>query len=203
VPAVRRIDLLTGAEQTLRARSGTFAGALSAVLDVSDAAGAVHVVLLFSGADGITAYGLDGRQLWRRRQAVLELVDDDHGVAYVASGSALIGIDVLTGTVTTRAASSVAGSLYWVSDDVALGLDQNALGEAWGYSLSARRVVWTSTALPWPHFFVDLSGLGGSASRASDIVVLATCAQVGTVLGAAAAPPCAKPELAAVLIRSR
>jgi len=86
---------------------------------------------------------------------------------------------------------------------VALGLDQNALGEAWGYSFTARRVAWTSIALPWPHFFADLSGLGGSTSGGSDVALLAACALTGTPPSASAAPPCMRPELAAVLIRSR
>jgi hypothetical protein len=122
---------------------------------------------------------------------------------YLATGSSLAGIDALSGAVVSNAAISVAASLYWVRDGVALGLDQNALGEAWGYNLSTRRVVWTSAGLPWPHFFVDLSGLGGSASPASDIALLATCATVGVAASPTVAPACARPELAAVLIRSR
>jgi hypothetical protein len=205
VPALLRISLLTGAEQTVRSGSRAFAGTLSGVIDFT-AAGAgerPQVILLFSGADGVTAYGLNGQQIWRKDSAVLELADAGEGVVYVASGSSLTGIDAVSGTVVSSAAISVAASLYWVSDGVALGFDQNALGEAWGYSLSSRRVVWTSTALPWPHFFVDLSGLGGSASPASDIALLAICAQVGATPTAATAPACARPKLAAVLIRSR
>jgi hypothetical protein len=205
VPAVLRISLLTGAEQTVRPRSGTFAGTLSGVVDVSQpGVRQPQSIMLFSSASGVTAYGLDGQPSWPHKDSgVLELADPELGVVYAADGSSLVGIDVLTGTVLSSAAISMAASLYSVSGGVALGLDQNALGEAWGYSLSARRVVWTSTAVPWPHFFVDLSGLGGSASPASDIALLATCAQVGTATTASEAPPCIRPQLAAVLITAR
>jgi len=206
VPALRRISLLTGTERIVRPSSGSFPGTLSGVLDVAmPDGGQPREVVLFSGSDGVAAYdGQSGEQLWPPMDsAVLELADSAQDVVYVASGSSLTGIDALSGKVLSHAALSVAASLYWVTDGVAFGLDQNALGEAWGYSLTAGRVVWTSTALPWPHFFVDLSGLGGSASRASDVVVLATCAQVGPAAGATGAAPCARPELAAVLIRSR
>jgi hypothetical protein len=203
VTAVLRIDLLTGAEQTVRPRSGAFGGSLSGAVEVAPAGGPAQTILLFSGSGGVTAYGLDGRPIWPRSPGALQLTDADQGVVYVASGSALIGVDALTGAVVTTAPAAVAASLYWVSNGVALGLDQNALGVAWGYSLSARRVVWTSSALPWPHFFVDPSGLGGSANPAGDIAVVATCAQVGTATASGVVPPCARPQLAAVLIRSR
>jgi outer membrane protein assembly factor BamB len=205
VPALLRISLLTGAQQVVRPRSHAFAGTLSGVIDVKEPIGESEPILLFSGAAGLTAYGLDGRQIWPKKpkkSAMLELADTGHGVVYVADGRSLLGLDALSGTVVSTAAISVAGSLYWVADSVALGLDENALGEAWGYSLSSRRVVWTSTALPWPHFFVDLSGLGGSASPSSDIALLATCAQVGTAPSATVAPACTRPQLAAVLVRS-
>jgi hypothetical protein len=32
--------------------------------------------------------------------------------------------------------------------------------------------------LPWPHYFVDLSGVGGSADPASNLVVIAACARL-------------------------
>ena len=163
--------------------------------------------MLFSGADGVAAYdGQSGVQLWPKDpkdSAVLELVDSAQDAVYLGTGSWLTGIDALSGAVISRAPLSVASSLYWVSNGVALGLDQNALGEAWGYSLTAGRVLWTSPALPWPHFFVDQSSLGGSASQASDVIVLATCALVGAAPTGGGAPACARPELAAVLIRSR
>ena len=82
---------------------------------------------------------------------------------------------------------------------VALGLDEGALGDAWGYSPVDKKVIWTSKALPWPHFFVDLSGLGGSDSPASEVVLLATCSQVGPTTAGTSAPACLKPELVAIL----
>jgi hypothetical protein len=206
VSAVRRISLLTGAQRIIRPQlADMFPGTLSGAIEVAQPSGHPPTeVLLFSGSSGVAAYGPTGHLLWQKPSAVLELADAGQGVVYLAIGSSLEGIDALSpGAVVSSAAISVAASLYWVRDGVALGLDQNALGEAWGYNLSTRRVVWTSAALPWPHFFVDLSGLGGSASPASDIALLATCATVGVAASPTAAPACARPELAAVLIRSR
>lgn len=192
---VRRISFLTGAETVVRAAShAVFPGALGAVVDG---------VMLFSAPGEVAGYdGSTGVQLWPKRpkQAVLELADAGTGVAYLASGAALDGVAVTSGTVLSRAPLSVAGSLYWVSGDVALGLDQDALGDAWGYSLNSRRVLWTSSGLPWPHFFVDLSGLGGSASQGGKVVLLATCARVGATSAGAAGPRCLRPELAALLL---
>jgi len=191
VPALRRIDLRTGAERIVRPAQGAFPGTLS------DAVGGV---VLFSGSGGVRAYsGETGAPLWARASAGLELADGQSTV-YLTDAGHLLGVNISTGHVDSSAAISVAGSLYWVTRGVAMGLDQNSLGEAWGYNLTKRRIVWTSGSLPWPHFFVDLSGLGGSASQASDIVLLATCAQVGTAATANAAPSCQQPQLAAVRI---
>jgi hypothetical protein len=204
VQPVRQISLLTGAERIIRPRSAAFAATLAGVVDVSQpGGGSSTAVLLFSGANRVAAYGLDGRPLWHNDAAVLEMADSAQGVVYLAEGSKLSGIDALSGTAVGSVAISVAASLYWVSGGVALGLDQNALGEAWGYNLTGGRIAWTSVALPWPHFFPDLSGLGGSASGAGRVALLAACALVGTASVAGAAPPCTRPELAAVLIRSR
>ena len=61
------------------------------------------------------------------------------------------------------------------------------------------RVTWTSPALPWPHFFSDLSGLGGSAAVSGDSdVVVAACPHL-----AASAGLCADPELVAFTPVSR
>jgi hypothetical protein len=203
VAAVRRIDLVTGAEQIVRPQPGAFAGSLTGVVDAPQFRGQSATVLLFSGAGGVAAYGLDGRLRWHKNSAVLELADAAQGVVYLAEGAKLTGVDALSGSAVSSVAISVAASLYWVSAGVALGLDQNALGVAWGYSLTARRVAWTSVALPWPHFFADMSGIGGSTSGGGDVALLASCAQTGTASAGAAAPPCKRPELAAVLIRSR
>jgi outer membrane protein assembly factor BamB len=193
VPLVRRIALGSGAVQVLRpAAHPAYPGTLSGVVDG---------VMLFSEGGGVYAYsGQTGGFIWQRGSSALELADEASGTVYLASGNALTGVDVQTRTVLSHATLSVAGSLYWVTGGVALGLDQNALGDAWGYNLVTHRVLWTSAALPWPHFFIDLSGLGGSASPSDDVVLLASCARIGGARPAAAGPACARPELAAVLI---
>jgi hypothetical protein len=61
-------------------------------------------------------------------------------------------------------------------------------------------VTWTSPALPWPHFFSDLSGLGGSAPisgdpGSGDTVVVTACPHL-----AASPGPCADPELIALTL---
>jgi outer membrane protein assembly factor BamB len=200
---VRQISLVTGSERIVRAQRGVFAGSLADVVDTPVLTGPAATVLLFAGASRVTAYGLDGRPRWHKNAAVVELADAAKGVVYLAEGAKLTGIDAASGSTVSSVAISVAASLYWISGGVALGLDQNALGEAWGYSLAARRVAWTSVGLPWPHYFADLSGLGGSASGAGDVALLAVCALTGAAPAASVAPPCRRPELAAVLIRSR
>jgi hypothetical protein len=96
--------------------------------------------------------------------------------------------------------------MYVVRGRVALGLNGGANGGAWAYDLAAGRVTWTSSSLPWPHYFSDLSGLGGSAavSGDSDVVVIAACPQVSSSATAApssssasSAATCADPELVA------
>ena len=97
----------------------------------------------------------------------------------------------LTGQVTaTASGSAVDGSagLYAVRDGVALGLDQGASGDAWGYDISAQRVTLTAAGLGWPHYFVDLSGIGGSADPASDLVVIAACTQLAPSSPVSASP---------------
>jgi hypothetical protein len=190
---VRRITLSSGAEAVLRPPGqSVFPGTLSAVVDG---------VMLFSAPGEVAAYDANtGGERWHHPAVVLDLADPGAGIAYLASGSALDAVDVNSGIVLSRAGLSVAGSIYWVSGGVALGLDQNALGDAWGYSLDSRRVLWTSAGLPWPHFFVDLSGVGGSASTGGHVALLATCARLGTKAALAGSPRCLRPELAAVLV---
>jgi hypothetical protein len=204
VAAVRKISLVTGSERIVRAKSGGFAGSLADVVETPVLDGPAVTVLLFAGASGVSAYGLDGgKPRWQQPTGVVELVDAAQGVVYLAKGAKLTGIAAVSGRTVSSVGISVAASLYWISGGVALGLDQNALGEAWGYSLSARRVAWTSAGLPWPHYFADISGLGGSTSGASDVALVAVCALTGAAPAASAAPPCKRPELAAVLIRAR
>ena len=208
---LRRIDLRTGAEvkRTLSTLAGSAPGlARIAPGSLSDAAANV---VLFSGAAGVAAYdGSTGKLLWcianskscakgSRKFADVELADSGQPAsAYLASSNRLLGVNMLTGKQLSSAPISVASSLYAVISGVALGLDEDGLGEAWGYKLATRRIVWTSASLPWPHYFVDLSGLGGSISPGSTIALLATCADVGPALSANSAPVCRRPELEAV-----
>ena len=92
------------------------------------------------------------------------------------------------------AMSTAAGTsaFYAARDGVVLGLDPGAQGGAWGYGVAAGQVVWASPALPWPHYFMDLSGVGGSADPASGGVLLADCAQAGP------GQRCTRPELTAL-----
>jgi hypothetical protein len=192
VTALRRISLRTGAERVVRPGSRAFDGTLAAV---------TGGVALFSGPDVIWAYSaVTGKALWHVPAATLELTDSSRGIVYLNVGSKLEGVSVATGAVLSRTAASVAGSLYAVQSGVALGLDQNGLGEVWGYSLATRKIVWTSGGLPWPHYFIDLSGVGGSLSPGSSILLLATCGKVGRAASPAAAPACLQPTLSAVRI---
>ena len=50
--------------------------------------------------------------------------------------------------------------------------------------------------LPWPHYFVDLSGIGGSAPPDQPAVLLAICGQVAAQAAGATVPRCTRPELA-------
>lgn len=197
VTALRRIDLQTGSEQAVKPDSRAFAGTL---------VGVVGGVALFAGADGLSGYSAQtGRLLWPlsvRQQipGTLELIDSYRRTAYVSSGNALTGLDVHTGRATSDPVRALSASLYAITRGVALGLDQaqGDLGEAWGYDVVTHRVVWTSGALPWPHFFVDPTGLSGSVSSPRDVTLLTTCAAVGTASGNNAAAPCLRPELAAI-----
>jgi outer membrane protein assembly factor BamB len=185
VSAIRRIDLATGAERVTRL-SGKFAGTLS---DVADG------VVLLAGDSELRGYSImTGDLQWRRPAAALELVDPAKGIAYVAAGNSLHALRLSSGHLLGRPAQSVAAGLYAIRDGIALGLDQGALGVAWGYDMSTRRVVWTSTSLPWPHFFADSSGLGGSAGQDSAVTLLATCGAKGGGDPAA----CQRPELTAI-----
>ena len=51
-------------------------------------------------------------------------------------------------------------------------------------------MTWTAPGLPWPHFFSDLSGLGGSAAVAGDTAVVTACPHLAATPGI-----CADPEL--------
>jgi outer membrane protein assembly factor BamB len=174
VTALRKINLATGAEFVVHPLEGlSFIGTFSAAFDG---------VVLFSSDGGVTAYdGTTGAWLWSTRGAEPEGTDPLEQTIYLTKGSNLIDVDPRTGRVTAIASgSAVDGSagIYAVRDGVALGLDQGAGGDAWGYDIAAQRVTLAAAGLGWPHYFVDLSGIGGSADPASDLVVIAACAQL-------------------------
>ena len=143
---------------------------------------AFHGVALFSSAAGVTAYsGTTGARLWSINGAVPESTDHCPPRIYLTEGSNLVGVDPLTGRIkATASGSAVNGSagVYVVRGGVALGLDQGGNGDAWGYDLAMQRVTLAAAGLPWPHYFVDLSGVGGSADPASDLVIIAACTQL-------------------------
>ena len=193
VTALQVMNLTSGAERPLSSPLGQpFPGTL---------AGAADGVALFASADGVTAYsGSTGVMLWSRAGSVPEGTDPAQGLVYLMStGTTLTGVDPLTGQVKTSvsgAAADGAAQMYVVRGGVALGLDGGANGNAWAYDVAAGRVTWTSSSLPWAHYFSDLSGLGGSAAVSSDrdVVVIAACPQLSS------AGACPDPELAAVTL---
>ena len=184
VTALRRIDLRTGKEHIIRPRAGSFAGTLSAALDS---------VVLFSGPAGVSAYsGNTGRLLWHVAGATPQAIDAGQQRFFLSAGGGLVAVD--PGGATTARLPASAG-LYGERSGVAFGLDQGASGEAWGLDTASQHVVWSTGPLPWPHVFVDFSGIGGSADSHSDVIILAACAQAN--LGATP-PQCVRPELVAV-----
>ena len=174
VSALHRIDLATGSELVVRPIEGlSFPGTLS---------GAFDGVVLFSSAAGVTAYnGSTGARLWSAHGAVPEGTDHSPRRVYLTEGSNLVGVDPQTGKVKATASGSAvngAAGVYVVRNGVALGLDQGGGGDAWGYALAAQRVTRAAPGLPWPHYFVDLSGVGGSADPGGNLVVIAACRQL-------------------------
>jgi outer membrane protein assembly factor BamB len=190
VTALRAINLRTGAERLIRPPHGSFDGAFSAALDG---------VALFSGSAGLAAYSeATGRLLWHRAGAIPESEDLVSETLYVSSGSGLIGLDPQTGAVVRGATIPAASTVYGVRDGVALGLNTGSGGDAWGYGIGEGRVVWTTPPLPWPHYFVDLSGIGGSADPSSNTVLLAACGKVGAARAPGTRQACLRPELVAI-----
>ena len=184
VTELRRIDLRSGAERIIRPRSGPFAGTLGAALDG---------VVLFSGTAGVTAYsGATGKLLWHLTGAVPQAIDLVRHQFYLSEGSGLAQVD-LSGSV--RSILSGSSAIYGERDGVAFGLDGGAGGDAWGLDATSQRVIWNISSLPWPHVFVDLSGLGGSADPRSNAIILAACAQANVN---DSPPRCTRPELVAI-----
>jgi len=190
VTALRRINLKTGDERMLQPPDGSFRGTLSEAFD-----GAV----LFSDPGGVTAYSEStGQLLWRHKGVVPESEDPVRPAVYVTSGTGLAGLNPLTGVRILGATIPDSSGVYGVRNGVALGLDQGSGGDAWGYNIGERHVIWTTPSLPWPHYFVDLSGIGGSAGPYNPTILLAACARVGAAAKQGLAPSCLKPELVAI-----
>jgi outer membrane protein assembly factor BamB len=193
VTALRQINLRTGAERLVRPPGRAFAGPLSLAFDG---------VVLFAGTAGVTAYSeATGDQLWHRRAGLPESVDVAGRRLYLLVGNALVGVDPRTGARLARVSGATAATsagLYGVQAGAALGLDHGALGKAWGYDVATQRVLWTSAPLPWPHYFVDPSGIGGSTSPNSGGLLLAICAQLGPRPAVGAGQTCLRPELTAI-----
>ena len=149
--------------------------------------------MLFSSAAGVTAYnGATGAPLWSAHGAVPEGIDHSPRRIYLTEGSNLVGVDPRTGQVKATASGSAvngAAGVYVVRNGVALGLDQGGSGDAWGYDLAVQRVTRAAPGLPWPHYFVDLSGVGGSADPASNLVIIAACRQLAPAPPSSPAPP--------------
>jgi PQQ-like domain len=190
VTGLRRIDLRTGSERTIRPAGGSYDGTLTAAFDG---------VVLFSNTDGISAYTEStGALRWRRRGVVAESEDPVRPALYVTSGSGLTGLNPRTGGRIIGASVPDSTGVYGVRNGVALGLDQGASGDVWGYNIGERHVIWTTPSLPWPHYFVDLSGIGGSVGPSNGTILLASCGRLGAAAKPGAGPACLKPELVAI-----
>jgi hypothetical protein len=172
VTQLQVIDLSSGTERSLDSPvDNPFSGTL---------AGAIDGTVLFTSASGVTAYsGLTGDVMWTSAGTVPEGTDPVAGLVYLTTGSgALVGVDPVTGKVVSSVSGSAttgSAGMYVVRGGVALGLDTGANGDAWGYSVGADRVTWTAASLPWPHYYSDLSGVGGSASQTGDVAVITAC----------------------------
>jgi outer membrane protein assembly factor BamB len=170
VMGLRIINLTSGVQRSLSSPAAVpFTGSLAAVVDD---------VALFSSADRITAYNTStGAMMWSMRAVVPEGADPVQHLLYLTSATgALLGVDPRSGAVRHSVSGATAGGsagIYVVRGGDALGL-------------AAGRVTWTAPALPWPHYFADVSGVGGSAAPSGTIVVIAACQRL-------APPPAASP----------
>lgn len=188
VTALRRISLGTGTQHIVRSHGPSFLGALSL---------AYRGVVVFSSARWARGYSATtGRELWHYPGALPDTLDAVAGRLYLISGNTLIGVKPQTGSTLARVSAASSSGLYGVREGTVLGIDHGALGKAWGYGIAAQQVIWTSRPLPWPHYFVDLSGIGGSAPPGQDAVLLAICGQVAAQAAGTAVPRCTRPELA-------
>lgn len=192
ITALSRIDTATGTPEEILPQPGLGnPGVISATPDFDGTLdGAYDGDVLFSAASGVTAYsGLTGMELWSVSGAVPEGADPVQNEIYLARGSNLLEVSPSTGRIQATA-PGLAGGMYVVRDGFALGLDdQGAQGAAWGYDIAAERVALYASALGWPHYFTDLSGVGGSADPDGDLVVIVACAQAGQPVTATSPSP--------------
>jgi hypothetical protein len=195
VTAIRQISLRSGDQRLIEPSGDSFDGTLAA---------AFEGVLIFAGPSELSLYrATTGRLISQRPSAVFQGIDPVQHVVYVDVAGGLVGIDPLTGQSDPGTAVPGPTGTYAVRDGIALGLDPGAGGEAWGYSIAKRHVIWTTRSLPWPHYFVDLSGLGGSVDPATGAVLLATCAKAGQAVPASpviagSGLACLQPRLVAI-----
>jgi len=195
VTAVRQIDLQTGTERLIRPHGRSFSGMLTGVIGGE---------LVFSSSSGLTMYSVaTGHLTGYRPRAVTEWADSVQNVLYANIAGVLTGIDPATARNKPAEGAAIPAGAFGVRAGVALGLNPGDQGAAWGYSLAKRRVIWTAKPLPYPHYFLaESSGLGGSADRASGMVLLVTCGATGqpvrgTVVGGGGRT-CLRPRLAAI-----
>jgi hypothetical protein len=130
----------------------------------------------------VTAYsGVTGIKLWSVPGTVPEGGDPEQNEIYLARGSTLLQVSPATGRIGAQTPTR-NGGMFVVRDGFALGLDLGANGGAWGYDIADGQVALSASApqgLGWPHYFADLSGVGGSADPDGDLVIIAACAQAG------------------------
>jgi len=198
ITALHRIDTATGTPQQVLPQPAPY-GSAAASTPAFDGtlAGAFDGDVLFSSADGITAYsGATGLQLWSVAGTVLAGTDPVQGKIYLTRGTTLVEVSPATGRIKATA-PDLGGGMYVVRDGFALGIDdQGAGGAAWGYDIAAGRVALSDSGLGWPHYFTDLSGIGGSADADGDLVLILACAQAGQPVSTASPLPQGSPELA-------
>jgi hypothetical protein len=188
VTALKVINVKTGAQRVLGSPVGhPFSGSLAIT-----EGGAV----VFASASGVTAYNSStGGVLWTWPGSVPEGADPAAHLIYLGAGNGtLTGVNPLTGKVrvTVPGAPAGSGSVYAIRGGIAFDLASGVNGQAMGYDVAHRQTTWTSDPLPWPHFFSDVSGLGGSMEAGGHLIAVTACPHLAASPGL-----CATPELVA------
>jgi hypothetical protein len=110
-------------------------------------------------------------------RAVPEGIDHSPRRIYLTEGSNLVGVDPQTGKVKATASaprSPGRPGCTWSGTARRSG-STRARAAAPGATPSPFSGSRGRPGLPWPHYFVDLSGVGGSADQAGNLVVIAAC----------------------------